>query len=55
MNEDSILTISELSDYLKISKSLIRNLVSNGDIPYFRIHRRILFKLNDIKEWIEMQ
>lgn len=52
MNDDAILTIKDLADYLKVSKSLIRNLVLNEEIPYFKIHRRILFRLSDIKIWI---
>lgn len=55
MQEDKILTINELSLYLKISKSLIRNMVANHEIPHFRLHRRILFRFNDIKEWVETQ
>ena len=55
MTDDEILTISDLSEYLKISKSLIRNMVSNGEIPYFRLHRRILFKFSLIKKWLDEQ
>lgn len=53
MKNNIILDISELSEYLKISKSLIRNMVRDGEIPYFKIHRRILFKLDLINKWIE--
>lgn len=52
MNDDTILNISDLSKYLKISKSLIRIMVSNGEIPYFKIHNRILFRFGIIKEWL---
>ncbi len=55
MEDDTILTISELATYLKISKSLIRNMVSKGEIPYFRLHRRILFKFKLIKDWLDEQ
>lgn len=55
MDDNCILTINELSLYLKVSKSLIRNLVTNGEIPYFKLHRRILFRFKDIKEWINEQ
>ena len=55
MEDNTILTINDLSNYLKISKSLIRNLVSKGEIPYFRLHRRILFRFKDIREWINEQ
>ena len=52
MNDDTILNITDLSNYLKVSKSLIRNMVTNGEIPYFKIHNRILFRFGIIKEWI---
>lgn len=53
MESKTILTVNELAEYLKISKSLIRNMVRDGEIPYFKIHRRILFKLDLINKWIE--
>lgn len=52
MSDDTILNISDLSDYLKVSKSLIRNMVANNEIPHFKIHNRILFRFGIIKEWI---
>ena len=55
MTDDTILTIEELANYLKVSKSLIRNLVGKGEIPHFKLHRRILFRFIDIKEWINEQ
>ena len=55
MENDTILTINDLASYLKVSKSLIRNLVAKNEIPYFKLHRRILFRFSDIKEWINEQ
>lgn len=55
MDDNTILTINDLSNYLKVSKSLIRNLVAKEEIPYFKLHRRILFRFKDIQEWINEQ
>lgn len=53
MAEDKIMNINELAEYLKISKSLIRNMVANGEIPHIRIRKRILFSFSEIKEWLD--
>lgn len=52
MDDNTILTIPELAKYLKVSNALIRNMVANGEIPHFRVHRRILFRFSVIKDWL---
>ena len=48
-----IINIQELSSYLKISIPEIRKLVSQKNIPYFRIGNRLKFDLANINLWIE--
>ena len=45
--------INELSEYLDIKKSTLYSLVSNGDLPHYRIGRIIRFKRTDIESWLE--
>ena len=50
--QEEILNIKEVAEYLKCSEAFIRKLTYTSGIPYFRIGRRILFKLSKINEWI---
>lgn len=45
-------TVSELSKKIKLSKSSIYSLVSNKEIPFIRIGKKILFLEHQIDEWI---
>lgn len=48
-----ICNVKELSNYLNISTSGIRNLVRGRNIPFFRMGNRIYFDLIKINDWIE--
>lgn len=48
-----ICNIVELSNYLKISVSMIRKLVRQKEIPFFRIGNRLYFDLQKINLWVE--
>lgn len=48
-----ILTIDELSDYLKISKSTLYKLVREGNIPCQKIGRHWRFRKEAIDVWLE--
>lgn len=47
-----IVKLDELSEYLNISKSTLRNMVKKKEIPYFRIGNRIRFDMKDINDWV---
>ena len=55
MNKKStdILTIDELSAYLKISKSTLYKLVREGKIPSQKIGRHWRFRKSAIDRWFE--
>lgn len=50
-----IMNLKELSKYLNVSESMIRKLVRNGEIKFFKIGNRINFRKSDIDEYIDMQ
>ncbi len=49
----AVLTIDELSDYLKISKSTLYKLVREGKIPCQKIGRHWRFRKEAIDRWLE--
>ena len=49
---DEILTIQELSDYLKVPVSTLYKLVREGSIPSFKVGKHWRFRKNAIDRWI---
>ena len=47
-----ILNIKEIAKYLNCSVSMIRKLIYDNQIPYFRIGNRYYFNIISIKNWI---
>jgi excisionase family DNA binding protein len=50
---DAVMTIDELADYLKISKSTLYHLVRRGEVPGTKIGRHWRFKREAIDRWLE--
>ena len=50
---DEILTIEELSEYLKISKSSLYKLVQEGSLPGTKIGRHWRFQREVIDNWMK--
>lgn len=52
---DDLLTVRELSKWLRMSESHIYTLVSKKKIPFNKIGGKVLFDKQKIKNWIEGQ
>lgn len=52
MADDEILTIHELSDYLKLNEKTAYRLVAKGDIPGFKVGGSWRFRKSEIQKWI---
>lgn len=52
---DELLTLEELSKYLKISKPTLYKMVEKSKIPALKIANQWRFKKDDINIWIEKQ
>jgi len=51
--KDQILTIDELSSYLKISKSTLYKLAREGKVPRQKVGRHWRFRKRAIDRWLE--
>lgn len=50
-NQNDIwLTSNEAAEFLKISKSCLMNMCSNGQIPYYKLERRNRYRMSDLKD-----
>ena len=48
----SIMSITEAAAYLTISKYILYTLVNGGFVPYSKIGKRIVFRQQDLYDWI---
>jgi excisionase family DNA binding protein len=55
MADDEILTIHELSDYLKLNEKTAYRLVAKGDIPGFKVGGSWRFRKEEIVRWTKEQ
>jgi excisionase family DNA binding protein len=46
-------TRKEVADRLRLSEGSIYNLMKAGELTYYRVGRRILFKVQDILDYLE--
>ena len=50
--DGDFLTVSDVSQMLKISKGAVYNMTSTRQIPFFKKGRRVYFDKKEIDEWI---
>lgn len=50
--EDKILTLREVTDYLKIPKSTIYKLARNQEIPFCKIGKQLRFRQSSVDIWL---
>ncbi|MBL8028358.1 MAG: helix-turn-helix domain-containing protein [Fibrobacteres bacterium] len=56
MNNETYLTVDEVSQYIGLSVGTIYNKVSSGDIPFHKFGAKIIrFKKDEIDEWLSSQ
>lgn len=48
-----VLTIREVSEYLRVSRQTIYRMLRRGDIPAFRIGGDWRFNIEDLGRWVE--
>jgi|688.fasta_scaffold00438_39 putative molybdopterin biosynthesis protein len=52
---NQFITVKELSEWLRISRSQIYTLTSANEIPFNKVGGKILFDVDEIKVWIKNQ
>ena len=50
-----ILTVKELSGFLKVKEKTLYYLVRQGTIPHYRIGKLVRFKQDEIDKWMELK
>ena len=55
METSDILTIPEVAEYLKLSKSKVYKMVQRGDIPSFKIGKSVRLRRTDVIDWMMIE
>ena len=55
MVKEDILTLGEVSQYLRSSRDTIYRMANRGDIPCFKVGRNWRFKKERIDQWASQQ
>lgn len=53
VSEDDLLTVRTAAEYLKVSSSTLYQLTSRKEIPFIKRGKRLYFKKEDLRKWIE--
>lgn len=51
-NREKWISLSEIADYIGVSKDTIRNWIKQSNMPAQKIGRLWKFKISDVDEWI---
>ena len=49
---EEIMTIPEVVDYLKLSKSKVYKMIQKGDIPSLKIGKSVRLRRTDVIDWM---
>ena len=55
MSEDAIMTVTQVADYLKMSRASIYRLVQMGHIPHIRIGKSRRIRREQLEAWLKAQ
>jgi excisionase family DNA binding protein len=50
---EKLLTITQLSELIQVSRSTIYEWTHVGFIPHYKFPKRIMFKISEIEVWLE--
>jgi excisionase family DNA binding protein len=53
MENERLLNVIELAEYLGVPRSRIYNMVFRRQLPFFKIGRSVRFKASDIRRYLE--
>ena len=55
MNEDKIMTVSEIAEYMNVHRITIYRLLKTGTLPGFKIGRVWRFSLAEVSNWMQKE
>lgn len=53
MNDDKVLKIPQIAEYLGCGISNVRKLIYENKLPYYKIGNRYYCRLSTLKDWLD--
>ncbi len=53
LNDDPILTVRQVAEYLQLSKSKIYYMIQRGTIPHVRLGKNVRIRHSQLIKWLE--
>ncbi len=55
MSNEELITIKEVSEYLKVAEKTVYRMAAEGKIPAFKVGGSWRFRHHEVQEWLENQ
>lgn len=52
-DDESLMTLQEVAEYLRLSEDVVYQMVRAGEIPGFKIGKQWRFRRSEIDAWLE--
>ncbi len=52
-NDKAMMTIPEVTEFLRISRQYLHTLTKEGKLPSYKLGRRVLYKRTEVEEYLE--
>ncbi|MFC1879105.1 helix-turn-helix domain-containing protein [Chloroflexota bacterium] len=52
-NQSEVLTVAEVAEYLKLSKSKVYRMIQIGQMPHIRIGKNVRLTSKQLEAWLE--
>ncbi len=52
-NKNELMNIAMVMDFLHCSRMTLYRRCKNGDLPFVKVNRRILFRKRDLESWLD--
>ncbi|MBU1917096.1 helix-turn-helix domain-containing protein [bacterium] len=50
---EQLLTVNQIAEYLQVSPRTVREWVSIGFVPHYKISRNVRFRMSELELWVK--
>ncbi len=55
LNDDPILTVRQVAEYLQLSRSKVYYMIQRRSIPFIRLGKNVRIRQSDLIRWLDLQ
>jgi excisionase family DNA binding protein len=50
--DDPLLTVAEVTDYIRLGETKVREMIADGELPAVKYHRKVLVRRSAVEDYI---